>query len=112
MKIIGTIIGIFEEVSGVTTKNNWRKKDFLIKTNDRYPKEILFTLWGERIDEFKVELNDSLDVYIDIESRKYNEKWFTSIKAWKIERNELDPSLGKPLKIEDDFLNFENQLPF
>ena len=67
--------------------NEWKKQEYILETNDgQYPKKICFNLWGDRIDQFNIQEGEQLTVYIDIESREYNGRWYTDIRAWKVER--------------------------
>lgn len=40
---------------------------------------------GDAVDSIQVQNGDSLKVSVDIESREYKEKWYTEIRAWKVE---------------------------
>ena len=102
--------------------NEWRKQEIIIQTEESYPKTICITLWGNTIDE-KLKQEDSIKASIDIESREFNGKWYTTVKAWKIDllppsntekekTNEVKSSINR----NDDvggFLNDEaGELPF
>ncbi len=52
----------------------------------KYPKKVCFNLWGEKIDQFNVQLNDEVKVSLDVESREYNGRWYTEVRAWKVEK--------------------------
>lgn len=85
MKITGKLINILESQSGKSSNGAWKKQDFIIETLDAYPKKICISNWNDKIDLKKVEVGTIIDVYIQIESRTYNDRWYTNIKAWKIE---------------------------
>ena len=41
--------------------------------------------WGDRCDDVAVlNLGDTLTVQFDVESREFNGKWYTDLKAWSI----------------------------
>lgn len=40
--------------------------------------------WGDRIDQFAIKEGQELRVSIDLESREYNGRWYTDVKAWKV----------------------------
>ena len=39
--------------------------------------------WGDKIDQFSINKGDQVEVSIDLESREYNGRWYTDVKAWK-----------------------------
>jgi hypothetical protein len=41
-------------------------------------------VWGDKIDEYAIRENDAVEVSIDIESREFNGRWYTDVKAWKV----------------------------
>ena len=87
MEITGKLIQKLPVQSGVSsTGNNWSKAEFVIETIEQYPKKVCANLWGERakaLDQFQ--LGSLITVSFDLESREYNGRWYTDVKAWKVE---------------------------
>jgi hypothetical protein len=77
--VSGSVIHILPEQTGAGKNGTWRKRDFVIETKDQYPKKICMTQWG-----------DEITAHIDIASREYNGRWYTDVKAWKIELGDSD----------------------
>ncbi|MCD6346986.1 MAG: DUF3127 domain-containing protein [Bacteroidales bacterium] len=84
MEIKGKIVQVLEEKSGTSAKGGWRKQEYVLETQDQYPKKICFMAWGDKIDDFAIKENQELEVSIDIESREFNDRWYTDVKAWKV----------------------------
>ena len=87
MEINGKIIELLAEKSGQSAKGTWRKQEYVLQTEDQYPKKICFMVWGDKIDEFAIKQGENLVVSIDLESREYNGRWYTDVKAWKVNRD-------------------------
>ena len=87
MEIIGKLLQKLELQSGIgRTGNSWQKQEFVIETSEQYPKKICANLWGDKLDMLDtVNIGDTVKLSFSIESREYNGKWYTDIKAWKIE---------------------------
>ena len=86
MEITGTIIELLPEKTGETVKGIWRKQEYILETDGQYPKKICFMAWGDKIDQFAIKQGEGLMVSIDLESREYNGRWYTDVKAWKVAR--------------------------
>lgn len=86
MEIQGKIIQLLPEQTGEGRNGTWRKRDYILETQDQYPKKVCFNLWGDKIDENPVKEGDSVKVFFDVESREYNGRWYTDVKGWKIEQ--------------------------
>lgn len=87
MDITGKLSEILPEQSGQGRNGNWTKLSFVLETQDQYPKKICIDAWGDKVDAIKsMKINDVIKVDFDVESREYNGKWYTNIKAWRIEK--------------------------
>jgi hypothetical protein len=68
--------------------DKFQKRDFVIKTEGEYPKDICFQLINkgvDKLDHFSV--GQTIEVHFDLQSKEYNGKWYTNATAWKIEKN-------------------------
>ena len=86
MEISGKVIAVLPLATGQGANGTWRSQDYVIETGGQYPKKVCFNLFGDKIDQFPVSIDDSLKVSFDVESKEYNGRWFTSIRAWKVEK--------------------------
>lgn len=117
LKITGTVVQVLEEQTGEGKNGPWRKQDFILETEGEYPKKVCITQWGDNIDRNKVEVDDSITAHIDIQSREYKGRWYTDVKAWKIEKADT-PDTGEentgsfdPLNLSEDE-DIDDGLPF
>ena len=84
MDISGKIIQLLPAQNGQGKNGAWKKQEFVLETGDTYPKKVCIAVWGDKIDLNSFKLGDALDVSFDVESREYNGKWYTDVKAWKV----------------------------
>lgn len=86
MDVKGTLIEVLKLESGVSKAGKeWQKRDFVIETDDQYPKKIAFTLFSDKVSLIDgIELGSELEVFFNIESREYNGKYFHNINCWKL----------------------------
>lgn len=92
MELTGTVIAILPEVSGQGKNGTWRKQEFVLEIPSQYPRKVCIALWGDKIDDAKLQVNESVTASIDIESREYNSRWYTEVKAWKVDKSGGGPS--------------------
>lgn len=99
-KIVGKVIaipGIQIGVSKVSGKE-WKLKTFVVETIEQYPRKVAIEIFGEdRIKNYPVELDQTVTASVDIESREANGRWFTSVKAWKVEQGDTTAE-NKPVE--------------
>lgn len=86
MEVTGTVVFDLGEISGVSKAgNNWKKHEYVLETQESYPKKVHFSFFGERADQFLLQTGQVIRLSFDIDSHEYNGRWFTSINAWKAE---------------------------
>lgn len=95
MEISGTIISILPEQSGEGRNGPWRKQDFIIETEGQYPRKVCISVWGEKIDQFALKDGEKITASVNIESREYNERWYTDVRAWKVAKESDSPGPGQ-----------------
>ncbi|MDI6401520.1 DUF3127 domain-containing protein [Balneolaceae bacterium ANBcel3] len=119
LSLSGKVIQVLQEQSGESRNGTWRKRDFILETGGQYPKKVCITQWGDKIDQEPVAVDEDVVVSINIESREYNGRWYTDVKAWRINKESgsdgppappppTPPADGgfDPLADEDDDLPF------
>ena len=120
LKITGKVTQILEEQSGESQNGPWRKQDFILETEGQYSRPVCITQWGDNIEKFGIQEGEVLTAHIDLQSREYNGRWYTDVKAWRIDRDTQvpsgpppqdgpdfgEPSFGSPAEDVDDDLPF------
>ena len=103
MEITGRIIFDLPEQNGTSKAGNaWRKKEYVLETEDTYPKKVHFDFFGDRVEQFPLEVGQRIKLSFDIESREYNGRWYTSIRGWKAETAGQQP-MQQPMAQGPDF---------
>ncbi len=92
VEITGKIIEILPEKSGQSANGEWRKQEYILETETSFPKKICFVVWGDKIELFNLKKGESVEVSVDLESREYNERWYTDVKAWKVSKDQVSVS--------------------
>ncbi len=87
MEISGKIIAVLPLATGEGKNGVWRSQDYVLETADQYPKKVCFNFFGDKIEQFPLAIDDVVTVSFDLESREYNGRWFTSVRAWKADKN-------------------------
>ena len=67
------------------TGSEWKKQDVILETEGQYPKKVCVSIWGDKINPSQLQPGNMLNVSFDIESREYNGRWYTDVKAWKVD---------------------------
>jgi hypothetical protein len=91
MEVVGKIIQVLPIQEGVGRNGNpWKLQGYVLETLDQYPRKVHFEVFGEdRIKMNPCDVDQLVTVSFDIESREFNGRWYTSIRAWKIQQGDM-----------------------
>ena len=86
MEISGKIIAVLPIATGQGKNGTWRSQDYVLETADQYPKKVCFNLFGDKIDQYQIGIDETVNISFDVESRDYNGRWYTTVRAWKVDK--------------------------
>ncbi len=85
MQLTARLVQLLPLQTGVGKNGEWKKQEIVVETDGQYPKKVCISVWGDKINNSQLQIGNMLTVDFDIESREYNSRWYTDVKAWKIE---------------------------
>jgi hypothetical protein len=85
MQLTAKLLTLLPLQTGKGKNGEWKKQDLIVETGDTYPKKICVSVWGDKINPSVLVVGNELKIDFDVESREYNGRWYTDVKAWKIE---------------------------
>ena len=85
MQLTAKVIQLLPLQTGTGKNGEWKKQDVIVETDGQYPKKICISFWGDKINPSHLVAGNKLKIDFDIESREYNSRWYTDVKAWKTE---------------------------
>lgn len=75
-------VGAVETVGAKVTQ----KRTIVIYVEGQYPKDVAFTLLGQKVTlTDNLHIDQMVKVSFDVSSRQWQDKWFTDVIAWRIE---------------------------
>jgi hypothetical protein len=85
MQLTAKLTQLLPLQTGTGKNGEWKKQDIIVETSGQYPKKICISIWGDKINGTQLQVGNELRIDFDVESREYNSRWYTDVKAWKIE---------------------------
>jgi hypothetical protein len=107
MEITGTITHVLDTRTGSGQKGDWTVYNYVLETSGQYPKQIAFEVFNTY---HGLNIGDTVTAQIDLSTREYNGKWYTSVKAYKVDVQgaKQAPVNTRPTMEDDD----DGDLPF
>ena len=108
MEITGKIIQILPATSGNSARGSWKRQDFILETQEQFPKKVCISNWNDKVDLDSLPAQVIINASINIESREFNGKWYTDLRAWKIEaENKGQPGVDNDSPDLQQYSNFD-----
>ena len=76
------------------------------------------SIWGNKLDGIELKPDMPVTCDIEIESREYNGRWFTDVKAWRISNSAapqhpvVAPTPSAPTSMDEFMAEDDDVLPF
>ena len=112
MEIKGKVVKVLQKQTGEGKNGTWVKRSFIIETEGQYPKKVQISSFGDKLNVELIKEGNYLNVSIELESREYNGRWYTDVRAWKIELLEQSKIEDKKEPQLNTQNNDDSDLPF
>ena len=98
MELIGKIVQILPLRTGTSKAGNpWQVQEYILETlGTQYPRKVCFELFGDNVNKFPLQVGQEVTVSIDVESREFNGRWYTSVRAWNVVQGIQLPGVAAP----------------
>ena len=103
MEFEGKVLEILPPVSGQSARGTWERQTVIFEqANKQFGKEVAVTFMNKGQDVSGLRVGESYTVSFDIESRNYQGRWYTDVRAWRVQS--LQPQAQPPVQDLPPFL--------
>lgn len=97
MELFGKVIAALPERSGTSARGTqWRSATYVLETQEQYPKKLAFDVTNDKIGQLAIQVGEMLNVQFDINARESNGRWFNSVTAWNVVRQQPSGQMMPP----------------
>ena len=99
MEFEGTVYRILPLTKGTSARGEWQRQDVVFDMQDgNFSRKICVTFLNRPDDAAKLKEGAAYRVSVNIESREYNGRWSTDIRAWRLQPAQPEaPQAGAPM---------------
>ena len=110
MEFEGRVLEILPAVTGQSARGTWERQTVVFEQpSKQYGKEIAVTFMNKGQDVASLRVGESYTVSFDIESRNYQGRWYTDVRAWRVQP--LQSAAQPPVQDMPPFME-EPQSPY
>lgn len=108
MEFEGKVIEILAPVTGQSARGTWERQTVVFEQpNKQYGKEIAVTFMNKGQEVATLRVGEMYTVSFDIESRNYQGRWYTDVRAWRVQP--LQPAAQPPVQDMPPFMEEPQQ---
>ena len=88
MELEGRIVRKLNVQTGTSARGAWAKQEFILEYQEgNFPSQVCMNVWGDdKVRELdKYQVGDKVKISFNLSSREYNGRWYTDVRAWRIE---------------------------
>ena len=99
MNISGKVVQVLPIQTGTSKAGNpWQKQEFILEQGGQYPRKVCISLFGDNVAKIP-QVGQDVMVSVDIDSREFNGRWYTEIKAWNITQTGAQQAAPAPQQV-------------
>ena len=92
MEFTGTVYKIMPATEGTSARGPWTRQDVVFDYSDggQFTRKICVTFFNRPDDVAKLREGAEYEVSVNIESREYQGRWYTDIRAWRLQPKQAE----------------------
>ncbi len=97
LELDGKLVRKLQPQSGRSARGDWSKQEFVVEYQDgNFPTSVVLNVWGaDKVAELQtLREGEMLRISFRPSSREFNGRWYTDLRAWRIQR--LDAQQAAP----------------
>ena len=98
MEFTGTVYKIMPATEGTSVRGPWKRQDVVFDYSDggQFTRKICVTFFNRPDDVAKLREGAEYEVSVNIESREYQGRWYTDIRAWRLQPKQAEQAAPAP----------------
>ena len=88
MEFEGVVYKILPLTQGTSARGEWQRQDVVFELPSEFSRKICVTFFNKPSDVAKLREGATYTVSVNVESREYNGRWYTDVRAWRLQPKE------------------------
>lgn len=97
MEFEGTVYKIMPVTKGTSARGEWQRQDVIFEaTEGTFARKICVTFFNKPEEAARLKEGAAYLVSVNVESREYNNRWYTDVRAWRVQPKQADAPAPMP----------------
>lgn len=81
----GKVLEIRPATSGTSARGNWQKQEVIFEIPSEYSRKVCVIFFNKESEVARLRVGETYSVSFNLESREYNGRWYTDVRAWRVQ---------------------------
>ena len=96
MEFEGVVYKILPPTKGTSARGDWQRQEVIFELQQEFSRKVCFMFFNKESDVARLREGMTCTVSVNIESREYNGKWYTDVRAWRVQPKETEAAPPMP----------------
>lgn len=85
MEFEGVVYKIMPPTRGTSARGDWQRQEVIFELPQEFSRKVCVIFFNKESDVARLKEGMTCIVSVNIESREYNGKWYTDVRAWRVQ---------------------------
>ena len=96
MEFEGIVWKKLPATSGVSARGEWQRQDVIFEMPQEFNRKVCVTFFNRPTDAEGLREGQAYIVSVNVESREFNGKWYTDVRAWRVQPKQEEQAPAAP----------------
>ena len=93
MEFEGIVLKKLPATSGTSARGEWQRQDVIFEMPQEFNRKVCVTFFNRPTDAESLREGQTYIVSVNIESREFNGKWYTDVRAWRVQPKQAEAAV-------------------
>lgn len=92
MEFEGVVWKILPAQQGTSARGEWKKQEVIFELPQEFSRKVCVVFFNKESDVARLKEGATYIVSVNIESREFNGRWYTDVRAWRVQPKQEEPA--------------------
>lgn len=97
MEFEGVVYKIMPPTKGTSARGDWQRQEVIFEMPSEFSRKVCVTFFNKESEVARLKEGAAYTVSVNIESREYNGRWYTDVRAWRVQPKQAEAPAPAPM---------------
>ena len=96
MEFEGVVYKIMPATKGTSARGDWQRQEVIFEMPQEFSRKVCVIFFNKESEVARLKEGMTCTVSVNIESREFNGKWYTDVRAWRVQPKQEEAPSAAP----------------